>query len=75
MNVIQDSQRKYAAWIGGSMYASLATYNLLKVHALLPSAVVTPIASRALTTYIIRYLAPSTLTQRRLCTSGGSRTN
>jgi len=26
MNVIQDSQRKYAAWIGGSMFASLSTF-------------------------------------------------
>jgi hypothetical protein len=38
------------------------------------AAVVTPIASRTPTTSFIRYLAPSTLTQRRLCTSGGSRT-
>lgn len=32
-NIITDSQRKYAAWIGGSMYASLETFGQLKVTA------------------------------------------
>jgi len=31
MNVIQDSQRKYAAWIGGSMFASLSTFQQIKI--------------------------------------------
>lgn len=31
LDLITDSQRKYAAWIGGSMYASLNTFNHLKV--------------------------------------------
>lgn len=28
----QDSQRKYAAWTGGSMYASLPTYSMIEVQ-------------------------------------------
>ncbi len=31
IDVISDSQRKYAAWIGGSMYGSLGTFNQIKV--------------------------------------------
>jgi len=31
ITVIQDSQRKHASWIGGSMYATLATYDHLKI--------------------------------------------
>jgi|TARA_B100000780_G_C20940103_1_gene374924 actin, other eukaryote len=27
VNVVTDSQRKYAAWIGGSMFGSLGTFN------------------------------------------------
>eukprot|EP00823_Brevimastigomonas_motovehiculus_P004849 TRINITY_DN3310_c0_g1_i1.p1 TRINITY_DN3310_c0_g1~~TRINITY_DN3310_c0_g1_i1.p1 ORF type:complete len:460 (+),score=162.60 TRINITY_DN3310_c0_g1_i1:78-1457(+) len=30
--VIQDSQRKYAAWIGGSMFASLSTFDQIKIN-------------------------------------------
>merc|ERR1740130_2001074 len=29
--VVTDSQRKYAAWIGGSMYASLPTFSQIKI--------------------------------------------
>jgi actin-related protein len=31
IDIVTDSQRKYAAWIGGSMYASLSTFNQIKV--------------------------------------------
>jgi actin-related protein len=31
LNVITDSQRKYAAWIGASMYASLPTFGIIKI--------------------------------------------
>lgn len=30
-NIILDSQRKNSAWIGGSMYASLETFGLIKI--------------------------------------------
>jgi len=30
-NVVADSQRKYGAWIGGSMYGSLPTFPILKI--------------------------------------------
>ena len=33
LNIITDSQRKYAAWIGASMYASLPTFNIIKITA------------------------------------------
>eukprot|EP00455_Lapot_gusevi_P024035 TRINITY_DN2493_c0_g1_i6.p1 TRINITY_DN2493_c0_g1~~TRINITY_DN2493_c0_g1_i6.p1 ORF type:complete len:256 (-),score=50.36 TRINITY_DN2493_c0_g1_i6:227-994(-) len=31
LEIVQDSQRKYAAWIGGSMFASLSTFNQIQV--------------------------------------------
>lgn len=31
VNVIPDSQRKYASWMGGSMFASLTTFSLVQV--------------------------------------------
>jgi actin-related protein len=31
IEVIQDSQRRNAAWIGGSMFASLPTFAMMKV--------------------------------------------
>jgi actin-related protein len=31
INVVADSQRKNAAWIGASMFASLPTFSLIKV--------------------------------------------
>ena len=33
LNIITDSQRKYAAWIGASMYASLPTFSIIKITA------------------------------------------
>ena len=33
LNIITDSQRKYAAWIGASMYASLDTFSIIKITA------------------------------------------
>jgi len=33
LTIITDSQRKYAAWIGASMYASLPTFNTIKTTA------------------------------------------
>lgn len=33
LNIITDSQRKYAAWIGASMYASLPTFGIIKITA------------------------------------------
>ncbi len=33
LNVVTDSQRKYAAWIGASMYASLPTFGIIKITA------------------------------------------
>jgi hypothetical protein len=33
LNIITDSQRKYAAWIGASMYASLPTFAIIKITA------------------------------------------
>ena len=31
IEVVQDSQRRHAAWIGGSMFGSLPTFQALKV--------------------------------------------
>lgn len=33
LNIVTDSQRKYAAWIGASMYASLPTFGIIKITA------------------------------------------
>lgn len=33
LNIVTDSQRKYAAWIGASMYASLPTFSIIKITA------------------------------------------
>ena len=31
MEVISDSQRRFAAWIGGSMFASLSTFDQVAI--------------------------------------------